>query len=121
MDFARRLDSVPVEASRDLHEVIQLLARQLGVLQTQLAATQTGVSTITGSAIGVPTGLLTVKSVTAAIDNGSTAHNFWVSCTPSKVPGAVDLFVWQPTAAGNNTPVAGTTAVPVRWIATGSI
>lgn len=89
-------------------------------LQAQLASRQAGKAVVTGSQKAIPTGLSAVKNCSGSIDNGSTAHAFTVTVTPSAMPGAIDIFVWQPTAAGNTTPTAGTTAVTVRWIADGS-
>jgi len=80
-----------------------------------------GHETVTGSDTGLATGLATVAQVIASIDNGATATNFWVTARVNPVNHSlIDLFVWQPTAAGNNTPVACTTAVVVRWWVTGS-
>lgn len=108
------------QVSQELDQAIQFTYNNTANLQVQIASRQAGVATVTGSQLAIPTGLSKVKNCSGSIDNGSTAHNFWVSVVPSATPGAVDIFVWQPTAAGNNTPTAGTTAVKVRWIADGT-
>jgi len=91
----------------------------LGVAAGQgLASSSTKV---TGSKNGIATGLDTVVNVVASIDNGVSALNEWVSARPSpNTKGAIDLFVWKPTAAGDTTPIASTTERTVRWIATGN-
>jgi len=121
MDFHSRLDSDPADASRDLHQAISTVYQSISTLQSMIASTQSGKATVTGSAVGIPTGLQSVKNATATIDNGSTAHNLWVSVVVSKTPGAIDIYVWKPTAAGNNTPIANTTAIAVRWTASGGL
>lgn len=84
-------------------------------------AVQSGSLSVTGSKTGIPTGLSTVQQAVASIDNGATAHNFWVSCNPSTATtGAIDVYVWMPTNSTTNTPIAATSAVTVRWWATGS-
>ena len=85
-------------------------------------AMASGSATVTGVQKGIATGLLTVANVVVSIDNGATAFNEWVSASPSiPVKGAVDIYVWAPTAAGNVTPIASTTPRLVRWIATGTL
>jgi len=81
---------------------------------------QSGTTTLTGSKLGIPTGLATVTRVTASQDAGATATNFIVSARVSKsVQGAIDIYIWQPTAVGDTTPIAATTACTVHWWATG--
>ena len=121
VDFHRQIGKNPMQASRELDSAIQRAYTNDSQLENMIAATQVGQVTVTGSALSVSTGLASVSQVTASIDNGSTAHNFWVSGVISQQPGCVDIYVWQPTAAGNNTPIACTTAVVVRWIARGSL
>jgi hypothetical protein len=121
LDFHRQIAASPTQASRTLDFAIQRAFQNDSQLENMIAATQTGQATVTGSSLSVSTGLASVSQVTASIDQGATAHNFWVSATPSQQPGCIDLYVWQPTAAGNNTPIACTTAVTVRWIARGSL
>lgn len=80
-----------------------------------------GHQTVTGSKTKLASGLSIVDQVIASIDNGATATNFWVTARINPMDHSlIDLFVWQPTAAGNNTPVACTTAVTIRWWVTGS-
>jgi hypothetical protein len=82
---------------------------------------QSGTTQVTGSKTGVVTGLSSVLRVTASLDTGATATNFTVSARPSTtVRGAVDLYVWKPTAAGDTTPIAATTVTTVHWWATGT-
>jgi len=121
LDFHRKMEISPIQVSRALDTAIQRAYQNDSQLENMIASTQVGQATVTGSALSVSTGLASVSQVTASIDNGATAHNFWVSGVISKQPGCVDLYVWQPTAAGNNTPIACTTAVVVRWIARGSL
>ena len=121
LDFHRKMEISPIQVSRALDTAIQRAYQNDTQLENMIAATQVGQATVTGSALSVSTGLASVSQVTASIDNGATAHNFWVNASISAQPGCVDLRVWQPTAAGNNTPIACTTPVIVRWIARGSL
>lgn len=80
-----------------------------------------GVTTVTGSQNGIATGLATVTNIVASIDSEGVALNEWVNPRPTpNAPGLIDLYVWKPTAAGDNTPIASTTPRLVRWIAIGS-
>lgn len=121
LDLHRQLQSSPAQVSRDLDTAIQRSYEGMTLLESMIASTQQGQTTVTGSLTGIPTGLTTVTQVSGSIDLGSTAHNFWLTITLSPSPGAVDVYVWQPTAAGNTTPIACTTAVTVRWTATGTL
>lgn len=79
-----------------------------------------GSATVTGSENGIATGLSSVLYVVAGL-GGSDAVNEWVTSLPTpKVAGKIDLYVWKPTAAGNTTPIASTTARAVNWVAIGS-
>lgn len=83
-------------------------------------ATISGNLTITGSKTGIITGLTTVQNVTASVNTGSTPNNYTLSARPSPLtPGSIDIYVFQPTAAGNTTPVAATAPVLVHWTASG--
>lgn len=121
VDFHQQMTRNPLQASRELDSAIQRAYTNDSQLENMIAATQVGQVTVTGSSLSVSTGLASVTQVTVSIDNGATAHNFWVSGTISQQPGCVDIYVWQPTAAGSNVPIACTSAVTVRWIARGSL
>lgn len=123
MDFHRWLDDPKLapQASRTLDRALQGAYQNDAQLESMIACTQFGQSKVTGSLKSIPTGLATVSQVTAVIDQGATAHNFWPSATVSQQPGCIDIYVWQPTAAGNNTPIACTTAVVVRWSVRGTL
>lgn len=121
VDFHHRLRTNPDQLSRALDQAIRQAHNGLAMLNSMIACRQSGSAKVTGSVKNIPTGLSSVRQVQASIDNGATAHNFWVSAVISQTPGAVDLYVWQPTAANNTTPIAATTAVTVRWIADGSL
>ena len=121
LDFHMQLQRNPAQISRSLDMAIQRAFQNDSTLENMIAATQFGQATVTGSALSISTGLASVTQVTVSIDQGATAHNFWVSGVISQQPGCIDIYVWQPTAAGNNTPVACTTAVTVRWSARGSL
>lgn len=80
-----------------------------------------GRTSVTGSKLGIVTGLTTVTNCGASIDNGATATNFTVTArVSSSVLGGIDVYVWMPTAAGDTTPIAATSAVTVAWWAAGS-
>ena len=121
LNFHAQLASNPEQASRSLDRAIQLAYNNTSQLENMISCTQFGKTVVTGSQKSIPTGLLTVAQVTAVIDNGATAHNFWVSATTSQQPGCIDIYVWQPTNAANVTPVACTSAVTVRWSVRGTL
>jgi hypothetical protein len=121
LDFHTQIARNPQQASRDLDVAMQRAYMNTSQLENMIACTQLGQTVITGSQKSIPTGLTTVSQVTVSIDNGATAHNFWVSGVISQQPGCIDIYVWQPTAAGNNTPVACTSAVTVRWSVRGTL
>lgn len=121
LDFHTQLARNPTQASRALDIAIQRAYQNDSQLENMIAATQFGQAVVTGSSKSIPTGLNSVSQVTVSIDQGATAHNFWVSGVISQQPGCIDIYVWQPTAAGNNTPIACTTAVTVRWSVRGSL
>lgn len=109
------------QASRELDTAIKVAHQNDAVLQSMIASTQFGSTIVTGKSLMIPTGLVRVRRATGSISQGATAHNFWVSVNISQTPGAIDIYVWQPTAAGDNTPIACTTAVTVQWSVTGDI
>lgn len=78
-----------------------------------------GTTTVTGSVLGIVTGLSSVARVIASIEGGD-AVNEWVTArqTPD-TDGSVDLFVWKPTGVADTTPIASTTAREIAWIAFG--
>lgn len=121
VDFHQQMLISPSQASKALDNAIQRAYQNSAKLESMVAATQFGQATVTGNAKSISTGLASISQVTASIDNGSTPHNFTISAVVSQQPGCVDLYVFQPTSTTNNTPVAGTTAVVVRWSARGSV
>lgn len=81
-----------------------------------------GTSKVTGSLKGIATGLDTVSNVIVSIDSNGAPSNLTVTARPSpNTPGAIDIWVWKPTAANDNTPIAATLAIVVRWHAWGTI
>lgn len=121
VDFHRMLTRAPEQASRTLDQAIRIAYNNDSQLENMVASTQFGSSVVTGKSLSIPTGLSAVSQVTAVIDNGATAHNFWPSATISQQPGCIDIYVWMPTAAGNTTPIAATSAVIVRWSVRGTL
>ena len=83
-------------------------------------ATTSGLNGITGS-LTIPTGLSTVKSVVASLESGSGVPlNLWVTAGVNKLtPSSIDIFVWKPTSAADNTPILETGQVTIHWYATG--
>ena len=75
-----------------------------------------GTAAITGSGT-VATDLTTIESVSLLVQ-GSTASDNILSYTASG--GTLTIFVWQPTAAGDTTPIAETVAITVAWEARGA-
>jgi hypothetical protein len=121
LDFHQLLSRQPDQASRDLDAAVQRSYENNYRLETMIACTQHGAVVVTGAAIAIPTGLSSVRSVTGSIDNGATPHNFTVSVAPSQIPGAIDIHVFQPLKKTDNTPVAATVPVRVRWVAVGGL
>jgi len=121
LNFHQQLQRSPEQASRALDFNIQQAYKNDSQLENMISCTQFGNTVVTGSQKSIPTGLLTVTQVTAVIDNGVTPHNFWPSATLSQQPGCIDLAVFKPTAAGDNTPILATTAVTVRWSVRGTL
>lgn len=104
----------------DSHSALDGIAIKAPALNGSFSV-MSGVTTVTGSKLSIPTGLATIAVVTASQNSGKTATNFTVSANPSaSIQGAIDIYVWQPTAAGNTTPTACTTAVPIHWWVTGT-
>lgn len=78
-----------------------------------------GTSTFVGSITEVNTQLNTVVYVVATV-RSSAASNRYVTYDLSTTAGRISLFAWQPTAAGDTTPIAATTSVIVGWMAFGT-
>ena len=102
------------------HQTLDGTAIKAGTRGAGFAA-NSGSESVTGSKLGIASGLTLVEHVVVSIDNGATATNFWVTArvTPTNF-ATFDIFVWKPTAAGNNTPIAATTPVVVKWWCTGT-
>ena len=94
----------------------------IAVLSVETGITiASGTSKVTGSEKEIATGLSEVVRVVACLEI-ATAVNEWVTAEPSPtLVGGVDIYVWKPTAAGDNTPIAGTTERDVAWIAWGAL
>lgn len=77
-----------------------------------------GSATVTGSLTGIATDLATVAQVIASIDSSAAINEIVTVALGDE--GQISLFVWKPTAAGDTTPIASTTARTVRWFAAGT-
>ena len=75
-----------------------------------------GTASITGSGT-VATELTTIESVSLTIQ-GSAASDNVLTYTVSG--GTLTIFVWQPTAAGDTTPIAETVSLTIAWEARGA-
>lgn len=83
-------------------------------------AVNSGSSTVTGSLLGITSGLSTVDHVVVSLDNGSTPTNAVPTATVNSTDSSkIDIFVWRPTSAGDNTPVPTTSPHVVKWWVTG--
>ncbi len=80
-----------------------------------------GQATVTGSQLGITTGLALVTQVIASISNGTTPTNSTVTArvTPGNTT-QIDLFVWSPTSAVDNTPIASVVPTLIHYWATGT-
>ncbi len=114
-----------LEVDRHLPRLFQMHAN---LAQTAITATtsgngfgfNSGNEIITGSKLGIPTGLATVQFVTASVSTGSTPNAYTTSAGPSAtVSGGIDIYVFQPTSNVDTTPIAATAAVLIHWHATG--
>lgn len=86
------------------------------------SATAAGSLKVTGSVKAVASGLSTLSNIVVSIDSGGQPSNITVTANPSAhTAGAFDIQVWQPTSSGNNTPVAASAPVTVRWHAWGTL
>jgi len=85
-------------------------------------ATNSGVVIITGNKLGLATGLSKVNHVVASLVAGhGTPLNLWVTAGPSvATTGAIDIYVFQPTSSGDNTPIPATGPASPPWYATGT-
>ena len=75
-----------------------------------------GTAAITGSGT-VATGLTTIESVSLTIQGSAASDN---ALTYTVSGGTLTVFVWQPTAAGDTTPIAETAERTVSWEAKGA-
>jgi hypothetical protein len=81
-----------------------------------------GVTSVTGSATHIATGLSQVEDVLVSIKR-STAPALEVALATWGLGGAagqITLSCWKPTAANDCTLIAATTAVDVEWLAIGT-
>lgn len=83
----------------------------------------TGVAVVTGT-LDVPTGLATVTSALATLQDDASLNGTIVTATVGNQAGApaagsIRLKVWKPTGAGDCTPIAAVLAKSVNWAATG--
>ncbi len=104
LDLAMRLAYDSIYSAQDVS-----VENTSGGFQVQLGHTD-----VLGSKVGVATGLATVVEVVASI-RINTAINEWVVAQPSQTIGAIDIFVWRPTAAGDTTPIASITTRTIAW------
>ena len=80
-----------------------------------------GVTSVTGSAADLDTGLSQVEDVIVSIKRSSApalevALATWAL---GAAAGQISLFCWKPTAANDCTLIAATEAVDVEWLAIG--
>jgi hypothetical protein len=98
-------------------------ATQINSLVQGVAATYVlarGTASVTGTA-NVVTGLATVAAVVASIRANPALTAYWVSAALHATPGTITLKVWKPTSAADVTPLAGSTAADVDWVAIGTL
>jgi hypothetical protein len=80
-----------------------------------------GVTSVTGSATNLDTGLAQVEDVVVCIKR-STAPGLQVALVTwglGAAAGQISLYCWKPTAANDCTLVAATVAVDVQWLVVG--
>ncbi len=75
-----------------------------------------GTAAITGSGT-VATGLTTIESVSLLVQGSAASDN---TLTYTVSGGTLTIFLWQPTAAGDTTPIAETVERTVSWEARGA-
>ena len=104
-----------------LHEGLESTAVQ-AVSQGGGFRLSRGSTTVLGSKTGIPTGLSSVTHVVATIDSNGTAFNEYLTARPTpSIPGAIDIFIWAPTAVNDVTPIPSTTSWLVNWTAPGTV
>ena len=102
----------------DAHALLNATAVKAPRFGSNFASTS-GNEIITGTKT-VVTGLSSIDHVTASVSTSGVPNAYTLSCDLNKTtPGSVDISIFQPTAAGNTTPILATAAVLVHWIATG--
>ena len=117
-DLDRNELDLAIKTMYDTHYTIQQNSVQSAQPGSKMASSAL---LVTGSGKAVATGLRTLSNIVVSIDAGAAASNLWVTATPSTtVPGAFDVYVWQPTGSGNNTPIAATAPATIRWHAWGT-
>jgi hypothetical protein len=80
-----------------------------------------GSTSVTGATGGdINTGLATVLGVAASIGADISLNANEVSAALSATPGHITVKVWKPTATGDCTPIASTTATVINWVAVGT-
>lgn len=75
---------------------------------------------VTGSKLNCGTSLSSINQIVATCSTGATPNAYTLSIGPSPNNGSqFDVYVFMPTNATTTTPILATSAVLVRWIATG--
>ena len=76
---------------------------------------------VTGTKLNCGTSLTSINQIVGALSTGATPNACTLSIGPSpNNPAQFDVYVFEPTAAGDTTPILSTTPRLVRWIATGT-
>jgi hypothetical protein len=95
-------------------------AAQINLLAQGVAAgykVARGVGAVTGTLV-VASGLTTIIAVVATLKTDPAVTAQWCSATWSGTD--ITLKTWKPTAVDDATPIAGTTAADVNWVAIGT-
>lgn len=103
----------------DAHASLNATAIKSPAFGTNFAATS-GLNGVTGN-LTIATGLSKVESVVASLEaGGGVPLNLWVTAGVNRTnPGSIDIFVWKPTAANDNTPIPETGQVTIHWYVKG--
>ncbi len=80
-----------------------------------------GVTSVTGAATNIATGLAQVEDVVVSIKRSAAPGVAVALATWSlgAAAGQLNLYCWKPTAANDCTLIAATEAVDVEWLAIG--
>ena len=100
---------------------MQCIADALATLagQTGNKKLKFGSTAVTGSELSIDTGLTLITGVVAILKQATAGVGNLLVTVDHGADGLLDLYVWKPTSADDNTMIAGSAAATVYWVAWG--